>query len=58
MATGRGLPFLPDPEDKQNVTVTIERASRVATILVAGLFANPATYEPNYAVCWLSPWRQ
>ena len=47
MVTGRNLPFSTNPDDKQDVTVTIERASRVATILVAGEFANPATCEPN-----------
>lgn len=47
VATGKDLPFSTSPDDKTDITVTIERASRVATILVAGLFANPAICQPN-----------
>lgn len=41
--TGTGLPFSSDPDDRADISVTIETASRVGTILVAGRYATPAT---------------
>lgn len=45
--TGVDLPFSTAPEDRRDIAITIETTSRVATILVAGQYANPATCQPR-----------
>lgn len=44
---GHELSAQGDPENLLNASITIEVESKVATILVAGLFATPATCEPG-----------
>lgn len=40
--TGMALPFSTDPDSLANVSVTVNRTSKVAMILVEGRFASPA----------------
>jgi hypothetical protein len=44
---GQALVAQGDPENLLNASITIEVKSKVATVLVAGLFATPATCEPR-----------
>ena len=41
--TGLGLPFSTRPKASADVVVTVDREREVATILVGGLYAHPAT---------------
>ena len=40
--TGTALPFSSAPDDRADISVTIETGSRVGTLLVAGRYATPA----------------
>lgn len=40
--TGKALPFTTNPDSSANISVTVNRTSRIGMILVEGMFANPA----------------
>ena len=40
--TGLSLPFSTNPDSPANISVTVNRTTRVAMVLVEGVFANPA----------------